>query len=113
MRILFLLITIFLATQAEAQEGYITMGSGMTSCGQFVEDRREDNMDSKLSWLWLQGYLTRFARDERIDSFEIDLPSLMLWIESYCIENPFRNFAYAAARLTVHLQEEELVTFKE
>ena len=113
MRILCLLITIFLVCLAEAQETYITFGHGMVSCGQYVEARRKDNLDSGLSRLWLNGYLTRFSRDERIDTFEIDLPSMMLWIESYCIENPFQNFAYAAARLTVHLQEQELVTYSE
>jgi hypothetical protein len=68
-------------------------------------------MEAKLAYLWLQGSLTRFSRDERIDSIELDLPSMMLWIETYCINNSDRNFAYAAARLTVHLQDQELMKY--
>jgi len=113
MRILFLIITIFLVSQAEGQEDYITFGaSGVASCGTYVDNRRaDDSLDAGLASIWLTGYMTRFARDNRVDTVELDIPSMMLWIENYCLENAHRNFAYAAARLTVYLQEEELVTY--
>ena len=91
-----------------AQE-YVTFGQGVTSCGQYLEDRKGDSLDAKLASLWLQGYLTRFARDERIAEVSTDVPSMMQWIENYCRDNPLRDFAYAAAMLTRHLSDAGLV----
>lgn len=101
------LVVMFLSCASHAQ--YLTFGMGVMSCGEFLQARKDDSLDASLMSIWLGGYLTRFSRDDGVESLSTDMPSMLQWIQNYCEDNPLRNIAYAAARLTVYLEEHGLV----
>jgi len=103
------LVASFSGFSANAQ--YLTFGSGVMTCGQYIESRKNNALEASLVGAWLAGYLTRYSRDNGIDALSTDVPSMLQWIQNYCEENPLRNVAYAAARLTVHFEESGLITY--
>ena len=115
MRIITLFALLVFCCPAATAGSYLTFGHGNTTCGAYLEEREKEEvtLEHVYASSWLHGYLTRFSRDNRVDSISSDIPSMLQWIENYCRDNPLRNFAYAAAILTVHLQDNDLVIYSE
>ena len=107
--ILYFFLFIVPITQALAEGTYITYGVGNYSCGKFVKEQNVSASDTSFYSIWLTGYLTRYARDNKVDSISTDIYGMELWVLNYCKENPTMNLAYASAILLRYLEENNQV----
>ena len=109
-KILFVLLCFLPLGQSLSVDRYVTFGVGNDSCGKFVKEQNLPILDSAYLnpayfGIWLTGYITRYARDNKVESISTDINGMELWILNYCKENPTRNLAYASAMLLRHLEE--------
>lgn len=77
-------------------------GMGSTTCSQHLINRQESGQEYGLNLQWLQGFIEgvayqRFVTlgDNRLRP-DTNLEETALWIENYCIENPFDDLQGAA-----------------
>jgi len=116
-------------TQRSQSEPSVHLGAGPTSCGKWLEARKQERTSQPnphslqaeslatrhfMALSWIQGYLvgvalgTNGAYDERTaalkripDDFSIDL-----WMDKYCRENPSNKVLDGAARLQFEISRQ-------
>lgn len=79
---------------------------GVRPCGTWIENRRIPNSNGDVAAQgWLAGYLTGMAvasgRDALVNA---DLPSMSLWIDNYCRQNPLKRLDDAGVALFFELK---------
>jgi hypothetical protein len=101
--ILILLLSIS-AHASDKSGNYAILGAGTSSCGSFVEARK--NATATMYRTWLTGYFTALNLMSP-DTYNLlgstDIDGAILWVENYCRANPIKNFENAAQALWVEL----------
>lgn len=65
---------------------------GVQSCGDWVQERNSNNFGG--DQIWLVGYMSGIARGTGKDFLiGTDNPSIFLWMDNYCRQNPLKNMA--------------------
>jgi hypothetical protein len=81
------------------------LGSGTSSCGQWLEDRETAGPDGYfLQDSWVNGYLTGHQDGDGeasglTENQTSDLPARNAWIDNYCQANPLNDLTDAARGL--------------
>lgn len=97
------------ALGSDIEEIYTVFGVGHSSCGNYIELKR----DSVSEWersaqrSWLGGYITAFnflTPGTKNILNGTDLNGAMGWIENWCRTNPLKSFSDAARMLVLELQ---------
>jgi hypothetical protein len=76
------------------------------SCGTFVRDYAKGGSGRFQSEAWVDGYVNaynRFIPDTHDIRGGVDRPSIMLWINNYCSQNPLKNLDDAMGALVEEL----------
>jgi len=91
-------------TAADKDGGYTSQGA--SSCGQWVESRKEDSWEKRVMQAWIAGYITAYNR-QTPNVYHIlgstDLESVYLWMDKYCQENLLSRLSMGTANLTNEL----------
>jgi len=76
------------------------------SCGNWVKFRKEDGWEERMNRAWIAGYISAF-NTQTPDVFDIlgstDLPSVSLWMDKFCQENPLSSVSVGMRALTDEL----------
>lgn len=101
------LISLAAVTPLTKSENIATIGTGNLSCGKWVEARTQGNTDQQnLNVQWVAGYLAghSYYRAQRVKQTVVeDLPTIELWLDTYCRNNPTHATFAAAAALVEEL----------
>jgi hypothetical protein len=97
-------IAIGLALWATGASAYTVLGSGVSSCGTWLQTRRSGPGASIDLRSWVLGYATRANYDESVTT-KIDSEGLWAWIDNYCRANPLKQIVDAAEGLAAELQK--------
>lgn len=83
------------------------IGTGTLSCGQWAEARSEkDEQQISLNVQWIAGFLGghNYYRDQKKKTVRVrDLPTISLWMDTYCRNNPTGSIITGAAALVEEL----------
>ena len=91
-RIIALTLMIIAGTAASASE---IKGAGAGSCGEWVEDRKNNNWHSQLHWV--QGYISAYnvyvyhGKHPNGVFGNADHKALAVWLDNYCGNNPLSS----------------------
>lgn len=98
--------TFFIATSVKA-ETINVIGTGGLSCGSWIEARNKGNdVQENLYVQWIAGYLAghNAYRTKGVKQVAVsDLPTISLWLDTYCRKNPTHLAAAAAIALVQEL----------
>jgi hypothetical protein len=90
------------ATTTAHAVGVTTYGTGLKSCGAYLEAREQQNADEVAFVDWLSGYLSGVnATSNRTNNILADsnLKQAVYWVGKYCRMHPPNSFAAAAFAL--------------
>jgi hypothetical protein len=99
----YLVASIMLAAsghEAVAQRAAPWVGVGLTTCGQYLEDRR-GNADTSVYVHWTYGFLSAynfFGREARISDPPFDA-TVRAYYDKYCRENPLHKVSQGTLSL--------------
>src|SRR3989339_1034376 len=81
---------------------YGIYGHGATSCGLWVQDRREKNSYGSFSnTAWVLGYIS--ATGYYIELKKTDLAAIEYWLDKYCAAHPLKRIKDATDSLIMEL----------
>ena len=99
------------AIAADSPGFYSIQGTGASSCGNYIDERRKDEWGEVVFAAWIAGYVTA-TNLERPKTYDImgrtDLDGILLWLENYCQQHPTESFAKAAFELMEHLHPQRI-----
>jgi hypothetical protein len=89
-----------------AAENYLTERNGATSCGQWIEARKNAETDAVglLLSVWVSGFVSGAAFTGTELKY-IDPAARADWIDNYCKERPQNDIATAAEQLVIELRK--------
>jgi hypothetical protein len=80
---------------------------GASSCGDWVQEQNK-NSDWNTNHTWLIGYLTGIAIGTNKDFLKgTDNPSIYLWMDNYCRQNPLKDMADGGLDLFFELKKQK------
>lgn len=89
---------------------------GATSCGSYIEDRKNNEWAAVADLTWIAGYISAYNRMTP-DTYDIlggtDLKGVSLWMENWCKANPLSNVSGGMAALTRELWPRRYRTAKD
>ena len=94
------------ALAADKTGVYAVRGSGMASCGKWVQNRRERGAPYYEEAGWLAGYVTAvnaYEWPERDIAQGLHADGIEGWIDTYCSAHPTDSLAVAAHALIAEL----------
>jgi len=103
--VLVLSFAITTPTMADDAEGAYSVQAPI-SCGNWVEHSKEDDWTNTANHYWVVGYITAYNRltpDVYNIMGDTDAPSVYLWMDKYCQENPLNLLADGMVHLIVEL----------
>lgn len=107
MRLVALGFGLLAATSFARSENIQVIGTGTLSCGLWVEARNQSNTTQQnLSVQWISGYLAghNYYKMQRVKQASVeDLPTIELWLDTYCRNNPTHTTFAAAVALVEEL----------
>ena len=103
------------AADIDGQYTAHTVAGVIGSCGEYVtardEKRRAAFLKSNTHVIWIWGYLTAYNR-QTPDTYDImaqtDTPTILLWLDNYCKQNPLTDFAEAMVSLMNELHSSRI-----
>lgn len=108
--ILILIANFLINFTSYAQQNQVATiyGAGVTSCGDYFNARESKNLSNIFQYeAWMDGYFTAssmyksgFDDNSIISQKKV---SLLLWLDNYCKNNPFKNFSIAVQELEIEL----------
>jgi hypothetical protein len=107
---LMLSAAMLLGASADAQGGRrVTMlGHGASSCGQWVTDRRLNNISANSDRAWLLGYITAFnefgGQPSGNVTAGVDVEGMVTWMDNYCQHHPLETISTGAYHLVDELR---------
>ena len=101
------LASLIFATTSTATTDYEIRGQGTSSCGTWLEYRRDRDLLAFPIQAWLDGYITAFDRQWASENDhplpDRDNNALYAWVDNYCMQNPLANINEAAGKLSGEL----------
>lgn len=98
---------LLVATSHAQSENIFVIGAGKLSCGLWVEARTQGNTHQQnLGVQWVAGYLAghNYYKTQRVKQASVeDLPTIELWLDTYCRNNPTHTTFAAAVALVEEL----------
>lgn len=88
-----LTVTVAISITANAQI------RGATSCGNWISERNTMSIGEAGYEGWIIGFLSGVSGTQHIDFTYIDNPSIFLWVDKYCRNNPLLTVADASIDL--------------
>ena len=103
---MFLILITFLFSPASY--AYVNFGSGIGSCGSWIEARETEESNPKRAFqqTWFEGYLTGYGAATNATYKQNDVWAMFIWIDNYCRENPLEKLAIAAHALVKELTDQ-------
>ncbi len=92
MRIIALVLTLLAASTSAAAP---IKGSGTGSCGEWVEERKQNTYHATLHWM--QGFISAYnefvysGRNPDGVFGNADLKAIAVWMDNYCQQNPLSS----------------------
>ncbi len=87
-------------------QDYMTERHGATSCGNWIEARKNEDSDplALLLSVWVSGFVSG-SEFTGPDLEYIDPAARANWIDNYCKEHPLDDIATAAEQLVIELRK--------
>ena len=88
---------------------YAVEGAGVKSCAEFHTDEQKNSSMHYINLNWAKGFITgvNYIRVETLASSQLgtglDLDSLTLWLDNFCVDNPRATLSDASAALVNEL----------
>lgn len=95
-------VVIALSPQAGAE--YKTYGEGATTCGSWIEARRNDNYYIKAQWML--GFVSAAGYYGEKPKFT-DASAMVVWVDNYCQQNPLKDFDDGVKALVEELSRQK------
>jgi hypothetical protein len=81
---------------------------GASSCGDWVAERDKKSIGTFGNEAWLLGYLSGIATVTNTSFLKgTDNPSLFLWMDNYCRENPLSDLSDGGSKLYLELSHKK------
>ena len=86
--------------------GATIVGVGARACSVWVADRMEDGQEAHSDDAWVEGYLSALASVLPHPDVlsHTDSPSILIWTDQYCTQNPSDSIGKAATALFLQLR---------
>jgi hypothetical protein len=95
----------------EMTGNYAVEGAGVQSCADYHAESKKNSSMHYIDINWAKGFITgvNYIRVQTMESSPLgaglDLDSLTLWIDNYCLENPRATLSDASAALVNELMD--------
>lgn len=91
------LIAVPLTGDAAAAWAYQVLGSGLSSCGTWIADKRSNWTFARLNLSWVLAWLSTVGYQAAGDPLNhVDRRASPAWIDNYCHANPIKQIVDAA-----------------
>ena len=103
MRTCILVLVLLIVSIAEAAP---IKGAGASSCGEWVEERKQDNKGFLITLSWIQGFISAYnayiysGKNPNGVFGSADSKAIMVWMDNYCQQNPLSN-PYEGVRILI------------
>jgi len=99
-----LLVTLTVATTANAQRQFYASGDGNVKCGDYLQAReRQQKVDGIVSWTW--GYITAYNQWSTAPSVDSppDRNTIIAYLDKHCRDNPLDVILQGVGKLLADL----------